>query len=119
MDINCGEVIDGKMSVQEMGQRIFELVLATASGDATIPHLLGTDQLGRDVLARLIYGARISLAVGIATALFSGTVGVTLGLMAGFYRGRLDDLIMRLVDLQMSMPGLLMALFVLYALAAD
>jgi peptide/nickel transport system permease protein len=81
-----------------------------------LPHVLGTDQLGRDVLARLIYGARISLTVGIATALFSGTVGVTLGLIAGFYRGRIDDLIMRLVDLQMSLPGLLLALFVLYAL---
>ena len=69
-----------------------------------------------DVLTRLIYGARISLTVGVATALFSGTVGVTLGLIAGFYRGRIDDLIMRLVDLQMSLPGLLLALFVLYAL---
>jgi peptide/nickel transport system permease protein len=80
------------------------------------PYILGTDQLGRDVLARLIYGARISLTVGIATAVFSGTVGVTLGLIAGFYRGRIDDFIMRLVDLQMSLPGLLLALFVLYAL---
>jgi peptide/nickel transport system permease protein len=90
--------------------------MTPASGDALIPHVLGTDQLGRDVLARLIYGARISLAVGVATALFSGTVGVTLGLIAGYYRGRIDDLIMRLVDLQMSLPGLLLALFVLYAL---
>jgi peptide/nickel transport system permease protein len=90
--------------------------MTPAVQEGGVPHLLGTDQLGRDVLARLIYGARISLTVGVATALFSGTVGVTLGLIAGFYRGRLDDLIMRLVDLQMSMPGLLLALFVLYAL---
>jgi peptide/nickel transport system permease protein len=88
----------------------------TPSATAGLPHVLGTDQLGRDVLTRLIYGARVSLTVGIATALVSGTVGVTLGLIAGFYRGRLDDLIMRLVDLQMSIPGLLLALFVLYAL---
>lgn len=88
----------------------------TPAATGVLPHLLGTDQLGRDVLARLIYGARISLAVGIATALISGSVGVTLGLIAGFYRGRIDDLIMRLVDLQMSLPGLLLALFVLYAL---
>ena len=81
-----------------------------------LPHLLGTDQLGRDVLSRLIFGARISLGVGILTALVSGSFGVTLGLVAGFYRGWLDDLIMRLVDLQMSVPGLLLALFVLYAL---
>jgi peptide/nickel transport system permease protein len=80
------------------------------------PYLLGTDQLGRDILSRLIYGARISLSIGILTALISGTVGVSLGLIAGFYRGRLDDVIMRLVDLQMSVPGLLLALFVLFAL---
>jgi peptide/nickel transport system permease protein len=90
--------------------------MTPAVQEGAVPHLLGTDQLGRDVLARLIYGARISLTVGVATALFSGTVGVTLGLIAGFYRGRIDDLIMRLVDLQMSLPGLLLALFVLYAL---
>jgi peptide/nickel transport system permease protein len=80
------------------------------------PHVLGTDALGRDMLSRLIYGSRISLTVGIATALISGTVGVTLGLIAGYYRGWLEDLIMRLVDLQMSLPGLLLALFVLFAL---
>jgi peptide/nickel transport system permease protein len=80
------------------------------------PHLLGTDALGRDTLSRLIYGARISLTVGLATALISGTVGVALGLLAGYYRGRVDDLIMRLVDLQMSLPSLLLALFVLFAL---
>jgi peptide/nickel transport system permease protein len=84
--------------------------------DGRLPYVLGTDQLGRDVLSRLIYGARISLSVGILTALVSGTVGVTLGLVAGYYRGTLDDLIMRLVDLQMSVPGLLLALFVLFAL---
>ena len=81
-------------------------------------HLLGTDALGRDTLSRLIYGARISLTVGLATVLVSGTLGVTLGLIAGFYRGKLDDFIMRLVDLQMSLPSLLLALFVLFALGA-
>jgi peptide/nickel transport system permease protein len=90
--------------------------MTPAVQEGGIPYILGTDTLGRDILSRLIYGARISLTVGIATALISGTVGVTLGLLAGFYRGRVDDLIMRLVDLQMSMPGLLLALFVLFAL---
>ena len=80
------------------------------------PYVLGTDALGRDVLSRLIYGARISLAVGFATVAFSGTVGVALGLLAGYYQGRVDDLIMRIVDLQMSLPSLLLALVVLFVL---
>jgi peptide/nickel transport system permease protein len=82
----------------------------------SIPHLLGTDQLGRDLLTRLLYGARISLAVGFAGAMFSGAVGVVLGLVAGFYRGIVDDIIMRLVDTQMGFPSLMTALLVLYVL---
>jgi peptide/nickel transport system permease protein len=81
-----------------------------------IPHLMGTDQLGRDLLSRLIYGARISLAVGVTGALFSGVLGVVLGLIAGYYRGIVDDIIMRLVDTQMGFPSLMTALLVLYVL---
>lgn len=81
-----------------------------------IPHLLGTDQLGRDLLSRLLFGARVSLAVGIAGAVFSGVFGVVLGLIAGYYRGIVDDIIMRLVDTQMGFPSLMTALLVLYVL---
>ena len=81
-----------------------------------LPHLLGTDALGRDTLSRLIFGARISLAIGFATVLISGSLGVLMGLLAGFYRGSVEDLIMLIVDLQMSLPSLLLALFVLFAL---
>lgn len=84
-----------------------------------IPHLLGTDQIGRDVLSRLIYGARISLAVAAASVLISGLLGTTLGLLAGYYRTWIDDLIMRMVDVQMGFPSLLLALFVLYALGSS
>jgi peptide/nickel transport system permease protein len=84
--------------------------------EGKLAHVLGTDALGRDSFSRLIYGSRISLTIGFATVLISGTLGVTLGLLAGFYRGGLEDIIMRVVDLQMSLPGLLMALFVLFAL---
>ena len=81
-----------------------------------IPHLLGTDQLGRDELSRLIYGGRVSLAVGLISVAVSGSIGTVLGLVAGFYRGTVDDVIMRLVDIQMGFPSLLLALFVLYVI---
>ena len=85
-------------------------------GDSWFPHVLGTDPLGRDVLSRIIFGARVSLIVGLSSALFSGVLGTSLGIVAGYYRGFIDDLIMRLVDLQMSFPFLLLALLILFAL---
>ena len=90
----------------------------TTSPEGGFLHFLGTDALGRDQLSRLIHGARVSLAVGFASVVLSGTVGVLLGLIAGFYRGVVDDVIMRLVDTQMGFPSLLMALVVLYVLGA-
>jgi peptide/nickel transport system permease protein len=91
----------------------------TEAEDGTFPpHLLGTDQLGRDLLSRILFGARVSLAVGFAGAIFSGIVGITLGLIAGYYRGVVDDIIMRIVDTQMGFPSLMTALLVLYVLGA-
>lgn len=78
--------------------------------------LLGTDHLGRDYLSRLIYGGRISISVGVLGVLVSSTIGVFLGLAAGYYRGILDDVIMRAVDIFMSVPLLLLALMVLFIL---
>jgi len=75
-------------------------------------HLLGTDQLGRDILSRLIYGARTSLIVGCLVVALAGTFGVTLGLLAGFRGGRTDTILMRLVDIQVAFPGLLLILLI-------
>ena len=74
--------------------------------------LLGTDHLGRDVLSRVIYGARVSLTVGIAGVALSGSVGVTLGLVAGYFGGRWDRVIMRVTDLQQAIPALVLAIAV-------
>jgi peptide/nickel transport system permease protein len=78
-------------------------------------HVLGTDQLGRDLLARLIFGARISLGVGFTTIMISSVIGITLGLIAGYRGGRTDDIIMRLVDIQMGFPQMLLALIIIYS----
>jgi peptide/nickel transport system permease protein len=73
--------------------------------------LLGTDHQGRDVLSRLIYGARVSLAVGIAAVLVAGGLGTTLGLMAGYFRGWVDQLISRVIDAWLALPSLVFAIF--------
>jgi peptide/nickel transport system permease protein len=83
--------------------------------DGTL-HLLGTDTLGRDVFARLTYGARVSLAVGLSAVLVAGTLGVFLGLVSGYMGGVLDDVIMRLGDIQLAFPFILLAISVLAVL---
>jgi len=79
----------------------------------TNQHVLGTDQLGRDLLSRVIHGARISLVVGLCALLLSGIVGVTIGVLAGYYRGHLDDWLMRLADVQLSIPFVLLAIAII------
>ncbi|MBI3458396.1 MAG: ABC transporter permease [Candidatus Rokubacteria bacterium] len=78
----------------------------------TTENLLGTDQLGRDVLSRTIYGSRVSLIVGITAVLISGTLGVSLGLISAFQGGRLDALVMRVADVQLAFPFILLAIAV-------
>lgn len=78
-----------------------------------VQHQLGTDALGRDVLSRLIHGARVSVLVGFAAVAIGGTLGVLLGLVAGFFGGRLDDAIMRVADVQLAFPFILLAIMFL------
>jgi len=73
-------------------------------------HLLGTDHLGRDMLSRLIWGGRVSLSVGVFATLIAATAGSLIGLVAGFYGGRVDSVLMRSVDMLMAFPYLLFAI---------
>ena len=75
-------------------------------------YLLGTDDQGRDVLSAIMYGARVSLLVGLSATLFATLLGVTLGLLAGYVGGALDSLLMRICDIQLTFPSILVALLV-------
>lgn len=79
-------------------------------------HPLGTDHLGRDILSRILYGGRISLGVGLSAVSLSCLIGVTLGLLAGFHGGRIDAFIMRVVDVFLAIPYILLAMGVVFAL---
>jgi peptide/nickel transport system permease protein len=83
-------------------------------GTSTYP--LGTDKVGRDVLSRIIYGARVSLRVSLEAIIVSGVIGTTLGLLAGYFGGRIDGFIMRLVDISLGLPIILIALVFVAAL---
>ena len=72
-------------------------------------YLLGTDNLGRDVLARLIYGARVSITLGVASMLIATLIGVTVGLVSGYYGGKLDMALMRFTEINMTIPSILLA----------
>ncbi len=78
-------------------------------------HLFGTDELGRDIFSRLLYGARYSLTIGIAAVAASFSIGTLLGIIAGFYH-RFDTLVMRLIDVMMAFPGILLAIAIVAAL---
>jgi peptide/nickel transport system permease protein len=82
------------------------------TSDGQSPFLLGTDEQGRDVLSAILYGLRISLTVGVLGVLLSGTLGILLGLIAGYFGGAVDSLIMRIADVQLTFPAILIALLI-------
>ena len=97
---NYDEIVEGS----------FRLELPSAK------HPLGTDEVGRDVLTRLLYGARISLLVGIVPTIISMAVGALLGILAGFVGGKTDAVIMRLADIMLAFPSMLLAMVIMYTL---
>jgi peptide/nickel transport system permease protein len=101
-------------------QDLFARLVAPMTPDRNgiIQYPLGTDSLGRDVFSRLIYGARVSLLVGFTAVAIGGTLGTFLGVLAGYFGGRIDDLIMRLADIQLAFPFILLAIMVLVVLGS-
>ena len=85
----------------------------------SMEHLFGTDGYGRDIFARVVHGSRVSLMIGLSTTVFSLVVGGLLGAAAGYYGGKVDDIIMRACDIVMSIPGILLALAIIAALGAS
>jgi len=81
-------------------------------------HWLGTDALGRDVLSRIIYGARVSLTVGLSAVVISGTIGLLVGLLSGYFGGLVDDIFMRICDIQLSFPTIMLALTIMAVLGS-
>lgn len=97
-------------------QDLVNSLLPPAWMDGGVPqHFLGTDQLGRDVLSRLIYGSRVSISVGIFAVLLAGSIGILLGMAAGYFGGWIDRIISRLNDIQLSFPPIFLAIAIMAA----
>ena len=101
---------------QNLILRLRSPMIAESNGMVEYP--LGTDSLGRDILSRMIYGARVSLLVGVVAVCIGGFIGVLLGLLAGYFGGLVDDVIMRIADIQLAFPFILLTIMVLVVLGS-
>jgi peptide/nickel transport system permease protein len=95
-----------------------ELAIKATEGEAIMTYWLGTDGQGRDMLSAIMYGLRTSLAVGVISCFFAMVIGLSLGMVAAFFGGRIETVIMRIVDLQLSFPTILVALMLLAILGS-
>jgi peptide/nickel transport system permease protein len=93
----------------DLGKRLTPPVFQKGGG---WNHILGTDHIGRDILSRIIYGSRVSLVVGLVATILGSIIGTTLGLISGYVRGRMDSIITKVMDIQLSFPTVLFAIFV-------
>lgn len=108
--VALGAVLAGQLAPAdpELPNISYRLQVPTAAQGAK--YLLGGDGLGRDILSRILFGARISLVIGLAAVVLAGTIGMLLGLLAGYYGGKVDEVIMRLADIQLAIPTILLAI---------
>ncbi len=102
--------------LQDVEKRLFPPIGQTGADPR---YLLGTDHLGRDIVSRLIYGARISLVVSISAVAFSAVLGTVIGLFSGFYGGKVDNIFMRLADVQLAFPFILLAIAIIAVLGPN
>ena len=103
-----GEILERLQPPAWVGDKVIDGVVVKKGGSWN--HILGTDKIGRDMLSRIIYGARVSLTVAVVSIVTGAVVGTTLGLIAGYFGGGWDNFIMRLVDIKLSLPSILLAL---------
>lgn len=118
--VEATDLEDFTLSSRRDLDRPFELELAVKAteGEALMTYLLGTDGQGRDMLSAIMYGLRTSLAVGVVSCFFAMMIGLSLGMIAAFFGGRIETVIMRIVDLQLSFPTILVALMLLAILGS-
>jgi len=94
----------------------YEINLDNRMHSPSLDHWMGTDDKGRDILSRIIYGSRLSMGVGFASVLFGAVFGIVLGLVAGYYGRWVDSIVMRIIDVMLAFPGILLALAIISAL---
>lgn len=114
--IVCGVAAPLIAPFDPLAQSFSDILKPPGTAGAEGTYWLGTDALGRDLLSRIIFGSRISLLVGVLTVVVRGTLGVLIGLVGGYYGGRIDDVLMRIADIQLTLPFLIVAIAVLVVL---